>query len=341
MALPNLGFIRTRRQDAQQQRADERQTTTGAAAGIENISEGKLTPTTSVAGVDIKSTTRARQNAVIISSVFFSISVIFLILTEIGNIKDKKVLRSSYFFKLNLADILPSTSASDAILVNSIARSLGLHDFYQVGLWNFCEGYSDEGITHCSRPQNLWWFNPVAILLSELFAGATIALPAKINEILTLIRIASRLMFGFFIVSLCMNFVFIFLAPIVLYSRWYSYHFVTFAFISALLSTTASIIATAMFSIFKRVITSQAGLNIGASLGAQMFAFMWIGTAFSVAGWVVHFYLACVSRKDAKAEKKKDNKAAHKDSVVDEKKIGGRRVAFPRFGRKKFSGEVV
>lgn len=29
-------------------------------------------------------------------------------------------------------------------LLNSVARSLGLHDFYQVGLWNFCEGYNDE-----------------------------------------------------------------------------------------------------------------------------------------------------------------------------------------------------
>jgi len=341
MALPNLRFIRTRKQEEQVQRAGEQQTT-GAAAGLDNNPEGKLTPTTSLAGVDIKSTTRTRRNAIIISSVFFFISVIFLILTEIGNIKDKKVLRSSYFFKLNLADILPSTSASDAILVNSIARSLGLHDFYQVGLWNFCEGYNDEGITHCSQPQNLWWFNPVAILLRELLDGATIALPAEVNKILTLIRIASRLMFGFFIVSICMNFVFIFLAPIVLYSRWYSYHFVTFAFISALLSTTASIIATAMFSVFKKVITSQAELNIGASLGAQMFAFMWIGTAFSVAGWVIHFHLACVSRKHAKAEKKKDNEAAHKDSVVDEKKIGGRRrVVLPRFGRNMFAGEVV
>jgi len=132
---------------------------------------------------------------------------------------------------------------------------------------------------------------------SELLAGATIVLPTEINDILLLIEIVSRVMFGFFIVSLCMNFVFIFLSPIVLYSLWYSYHFVTFSFISALLSTTASIIATVMYTIFQRVITSQTELNIGASLGAQQFAFMWIGTAFSIAGWIIHFHLALVSRK--------------------------------------------
>ena len=32
----------------------------------------------------------------------------------------------------------------NASLINSIAQSIGLHDFYQVGLWNFCEGYMNE-----------------------------------------------------------------------------------------------------------------------------------------------------------------------------------------------------
>ena len=47
-----------------------------------------------------------------------------------------------YFFKLDLADIIPQ-SVPNLTLMNSIARTLGLHDFYQVGLWNFCEGYED------------------------------------------------------------------------------------------------------------------------------------------------------------------------------------------------------
>ena len=162
-----------------------------------------------------------------------------------------------------------------------------------------------RGITHCSKPQNLWWFNPVAIILDELLAGATIALPSEINTILTLIRIVSQLMFGFFIVTICMNFVFIFLTPIVLYSRWYSYHFVTFTFISALLNFAGSTIATVMYTVFQRVITSQKELNISASLGAQMFVFMWIGTAFSIAGWIIHFHLACVSRKSSKSTKRR------------------------------------
>lgn len=61
----------------------------------------------------------------------------------IGNTSDKPGLNGLWFYKLDLSDIIPQ-SVPNAVLINSIARSLGLHDFYQVGLWNFCEGYNDE-----------------------------------------------------------------------------------------------------------------------------------------------------------------------------------------------------
>lgn len=60
----------------------------------------------------------------------------------IGNTYPRAVLNSIYFFKLDLADIIPM-SVPNAALINSIAQSIGLHDFYQVGLWNFCEGYEN------------------------------------------------------------------------------------------------------------------------------------------------------------------------------------------------------
>lgn len=63
---------------------------------------------------------------------------------EIGNTKGTRVLGDIYFFKLDLSDILPQAVPTTLSLQNSIARTLGLHDFYQVGLWNFCEGYDTE-----------------------------------------------------------------------------------------------------------------------------------------------------------------------------------------------------
>ena len=100
------------------------------------------------------------------------IAWIFLVLVMIGNVKDKPVLRDTYFIKIDLSNIVP-ISVPNASILNSIARTIGLHDFYQVGLWNFCEGYLGSGITFCSKPRTLYYFNPVKILLSELLSGAS------------------------------------------------------------------------------------------------------------------------------------------------------------------------
>ncbi|RDW91430.1 hypothetical protein BP5796_02595 [Coleophoma crateriformis] len=320
--------------------------TSRAPATIRSSSDRTLTPTDGsfVQGVDLKRATQTRHRAILVSSFLYALSTIFLILTIIGNINKKPVIRSTYFFKLDLTNLIPASTPADITFVNSLARSLGLHDFYQVGLWNFCEGYNGEGITKCSTPQGLYWFNPVEILLNELLAGATIALPANINNILNLIKIASHLMFGFFLTGVCTNFLSIFIAPICIYSRWISLPFVIFTFISALLTAAAAIIATVMFSIFKNVITAQAGLNIGASLGTQMLAFMWIGAGSSVIAWVIHLCLlcCCATRRDVKQGRKRGSKYAYGNAATDEKKRPVRkRIVLPKFGRGSTSAEIV
>lgn len=147
--------------------------------------------------------THIRRIFAYLSSFLFLITLIFLILVEIGNINSNHpVLPSIYFIKLDLTNIIPR-SVPNFQLVNSIARTLGLHDFYQVGVWNYCAGYGNE-VTECSTPQKLYWFNPVEILLSELLAGASIALPSQITDALDLVRTASRWMFAFFLTGACL-----------------------------------------------------------------------------------------------------------------------------------------
>lgn len=312
------------------------------APSIDINSERTLTPTYTP-GVDVKRATKTRKTWILISVLFFVISTVFLILTIIGNINNKPVIRSTYFYKLDLTNIIPAT-AGDIVFVNSLARSLGLHDFYQVGLWNFCEGYNNDGITYCSPTKTLYWFNPVEVLLNELLSGATIALPSEINNILTLIRIASHIMFGFFLTGVCMNFVNCFIAPVALYSRWWSFPLTVWTFIAALLTTAAAVIGTVMAVIFRNVATSQTNLNISASIGTDMFAFMWIGAGASIIGFLIHFSMmcCCASRRDVKTGRRRGNKNAYGDAGSDEKKnpVKGR-FNMPRFGRKKSAGEVV
>ncbi|KAI1380762.1 SUR7/PalI family-domain-containing protein [Hypoxylon crocopeplum] len=279
----------------------------------------------------LKRGTRTRRGFIAASCFCYLVAVVFLILVEIGNTRSTSVLGDIYFFKLDLSDILPQSVPTSLTLQNSIARTLGLHDFYQVGLWNFCEGYDTDGITYCSPTTNLYWFNPVEILLSELFAGASIALPSEVNDILNILRIASNIMFGFFITGLVLDFVLMLLAPVVLYSRWWSLPFGFFALLATLLVLIASALGTAMSLIFKYALTSQTDLNVGADIGTKMLAFMWIATGFTLIAFIIHASLCCccTSRRDIRTGRKGGRRHNDQDATHEKKGLN-----MPKFGRK-------
>ncbi|PYH46156.1 SUR7/PalI family protein, partial [Aspergillus saccharolyticus JOP 1030-1] len=253
-------------------------------------------------------------------SLCYLIAWIFLLLVCIGNVADKPVIRETYFLKIDLANIIP-LSVPNAVLINTIARTIGLHDFYQVGLWNFCEGYLDEGITHCSKTKTLYWFNPVEIILNELLSGATIALPSDITSALKIARIASHWMFGLFLTATVLSFILIFLSPLAVSSRppqtisadpavnqthpqhrrrtfvfLRAFPFLLLTFLAALFTIVASVVATVMFIIFRNVFTSSSyDLNIGASLGTRMLAFMWIASGFNLIAFILQLGSCCAS----------------------------------------------
>jgi hypothetical protein len=183
----------------------------------------------------------------------------------------------------------------------------------------------------------MYWFNPVEIILNELLAGATIALPSSVVSTLSLVKTASNVMFGFFITGIILAFFCIFVTHLAIYSRWWSLPLSILTFITALLVVTASIIATVMFSIFKNVLTSQPGLNIGAQLGLQMMIFMWIGAGGSLIGFVIQLGMSCccASRRDVETGKRMGSEHAYGNVSpvpVEEKKSEGRRRWI---GRKK------
>ncbi|KAG8427726.1 hypothetical protein J3459_006417 [Metarhizium acridum] len=235
---------------------------------------------------------KARRNTTIIAALLYLISIPFLILTLIGNTHDRPVLRDTYFFKLDVAQIIP-IAVANAGLLNSVARSLGLHDFYQVGVWNFCEGYNDVGITYCSPPKTFYWFNPVQILVSELLAGARIALPSEVLTILRLLEIGSKVMYAFFMAGTVINLVLLLATPLVMRTRWFSLFLSLLGGLSGLVLTVAAIIATVISVAAKIALTAQDQLNIKANIGVKMFAFMWIGALTTDFAFLLHAAMGC------------------------------------------------
>ena len=104
-----------------------------------------------------------------------------------------------------------------------------------------------------------------------------VALPANIISALTLVRTASHWMFALFLTGACTCLVSIFLTPLSIYTRWATFPIAIFAFLTALTTTAASIIATVMFIIFRNVVHgAENTVNIVPEIGIKMFAFMWV-----------------------------------------------------------------
>jgi hypothetical protein len=142
----------------------------------------------------------------------------------------------------------------------------------------------------------MYWFNPVAVLVSQLLAGATIALPAEVNTILTLLRVGSRTMFVFFLTSICLNFVLLLASMLATRSRWWSLGLTVFGALSGIFVTVAAIIATAISVAAKVALTAQDQLNINAKIGVKMFAFMWIAAIFTEVAFLLHAAMGCCCR---------------------------------------------
>jgi hypothetical protein len=161
-----------------------------------------------------------------------------------------------------------------------------------------------------------------------------VALPAEINDVLGLIRTVSHWMFGLFLSGACLSFVMIFLVPLSVFTRWATFPIMIFTFLAALLTTVASVIATVMFIIMKDAVTAQDSLNIGASIGNEMFAFMWIASGLAILAWLIQLgqCCCCASRRDVRRGKKRGSKKAWRDSMApyDEKPQKPRRGLFGR-----------
>jgi hypothetical protein len=138
------------------------------------------------------------------------------------------------------------------------------------------------------------------VIGNELLAGATIALPTEVITILNILRLASQIMFGFFLTACLLTFILVLLSPLVLWSRWYSLPFALISFIDAVLIVVASVIGTVISWVFKYAAESQSELNIRAYVGTRMMVFVWVASGFALMAFVIHAGLGCccASKRD-------------------------------------------
>ncbi|KAF1841730.1 integral membrane protein-like protein [Cucurbitaria berberidis CBS 394.84] len=273
-------------------------------------------------------------------------SLICIVLVVIGqtpwkgnNAPSTALGRDLYFFKAdtsgfnadpqNVIDHLPDSVKPDTDLVKALqgaASSKELKDFYQVGLWSYCEGDKDkdgkETITHCSSRKFSFWFDPFSVWeLKD--TSAQKALGDDMQKVLNAYKKAAGFMNWAFVITLILSAVEFVIGFFAIFSRWGS--LVTtivstaqtiFALAAA---TTATAIYAALVGVFKSVLKPY---DIDASMGTKMLTVLWLGVAFSVASgffWLIS--VCCCS-----------GKSPHKKVVVEKTPYTYERVASPAFG---------
>ncbi|KAH9828848.1 integral membrane protein-like protein [Teratosphaeria destructans] len=210
-------------------------------------------------------------------------------------------------------------------LVRSIAKDLGLHDFYSAYILNYCEGYYtpaavpnatlrrssiDKNVTHCSNPKDGYIFDPRVLLQADLNRTgnsnvnlSTLQWPDAIDKGLKDLHIVSKAMFVLYCIATAFIGVGVVLAMVGLLLDGRLSAFVNIvvdcmAFVASLL---ASALATAVVVKGTHVINKYGhDIGISAKEGRWFLAITWAATALVLVAscvWCVEGVVGCSHRR--------------------------------------------
>lgn len=132
--------------------------------------------------------------------------------------------------------------------------------------------------------------------MSELLAGAQIALPMELVHALTLLRIASQVMFALFLIGIILNFILLFMTLLVIKSRGWSIPLISLSLITAIMIGAGTIVGTVMSITAKYAVRLQSELNIEGTISVAMLVCMWFPTVACVITFFMHCALGCCLR---------------------------------------------
>ncbi|KAK0946550.1 hypothetical protein LTR29_002018 [Friedmanniomyces endolithicus] len=213
--------------------------------------------------------------------------------------------------------------------VSSVARTLGIHDFYNVHVLDFCEGYYNPGpvpnttlprsqihrnVTSCSNRTAMYSFDPRTTLQQELNVSghSNVALsdlnwPSNVDKALHALVIAQKATFVLYCVAIALVGVamLLALAGLVVEGRLVAFVNVLVVWLAFLVIGLASAIATAVAVKAVDVINTY-GNQIGAqaSTGSKFLVLTWVATAVMLVASIVWCFECLVGRKGTRYRSK-------------------------------------
>ncbi|CAK7267481.1 hypothetical protein SEPCBS119000_002571 [Sporothrix epigloea] len=240
--------------------------------------------------------TRFRRYLIVICCALYLVATILLIVAQTGSTSKSRPSTDIFLYRFNLSVLFDNSygsaaNVSDSALSSAKTESLGLHNYYQVGLWGYCVGDSASAFSSCSRPQAFYWFDPVAILLSEMLNTSSLTLPVRVQTVLDILRVVSKIMFGTCFVGVILAGVLVFATPLLLLTRWMSVPVGLLAAVTALCLFVGSGLAMTMALAYRLAGSVINQINILVTVGDTMFGLVWAATTLSFIGLILHAIL--------------------------------------------------
>lgn len=251
-------------------------------------------------------------------------SFVCVVLINLGGYsKSSSTLSSLYFFQVDFSNYTSGSSSSELSQFLTVARQDGyISDFYQVHLWNYCNGSTDETsgsvtrkVTWCSARTRNSWFDPLDVwniegVLNASTVGQSSTVIGQLQNNITSLEESvldksarnalktyqkvSKWVFTAYFASLWFLLAAVVFGVLAVFTRFMSFVTWVISIISTILVGGASLTATIMFSVLVGALkTTLSGHNIEITLSTQMLAVTWLATLFSLAATLFWLFSAC------------------------------------------------
>jgi len=263
-------------------------------------------------------------------------SLVCIILVCLGSTK-RGSLERLYFTRLDLRDI-STDSFNKPEELYPLTKGLqqadaagNVHDFYSIGLWNYCYGDFLNGnymTTACTDRKTKFWFNPVEVW--DLDGKDDNLLPDSLKKGLDSYSKAAGWLYIAYAVAFFATVAELVVGISAIFSRWGSLATTICSGVSSIFIVAASASATALYGVLiAGVNTGLKPYNIRAAYGRDMLATTWLATLFSLAAglfWL--FSVCCCSGRSPYSHDNKKNKRV----VVEKTPYTYERVGSPYRG---------
>jgi hypothetical protein len=190
---------------------------------------------------------------------------------------------------------ITSVSAHDVSdVVGKLQADSTLADFYQIGLWGYCDGDVKKDKTtvkECSKPKNEFYFDPLSVW--GLDSTSMDELSKEFNHDLNVSKTVSKWMYIAYIAAFIMIIAEILVGFFAIYSRTGGYIATVVALLAFLFTTAASVRSTALISLFDSSRTTLKAYGISLSVGKQIYTATWLAVVFSLGALIFWTFIVC------------------------------------------------